>query len=339
MKGRLAIIAAAILWSTSGFFVKSPTLSAIEPVGDRGLLIACWRCFFAVLALLPLLVWQGRHSGQAGVDPGAPGAPGARAKKNGKPEEQIKVRAMAMARSGRLKGWLSLVAFFAAMNLLFVAAMTRAPAGDVIFLQYMAPLWVLIGGYLLLRERPVRTNLVALGFGLAGVLIIVQASIDTDEVVGALLALGAGVAYAGVILSLRQLKEEDPVKLITVCLLASWLSLLPFALPATARLEATQWAWIAALGLVQMAAPYVIFAWGLKSVTAQEGALITLLEPVLNPLWVRAVWGAAISAHTIVGGGLILAGLILRCLLGEGNGNGKEQRKGNGVVGVGEGDG
>lgn len=50
MRHRLAILAAALLWSTSGFFVKSPTLSAIEPLADRGLLIAGWRSFFAALA-------------------------------------------------------------------------------------------------------------------------------------------------------------------------------------------------------------------------------------------------------------------------------------------------
>lgn len=315
MKGRLAILAAAIFWSTSGFFVKSPTLSDIEPVGDRGLLIACWRCFFAALALLPLLAWQWWRDrdittfGEARTE---------------EPREMEATRdrdgatGMTPGRTGLARRWLPLLACFAAMNGLFVAAMTRADAGDVIFLQYMAPLWVLIGGVLWLGERVVRANLAALGLGLAGVLVIVQASRGGDGLAGALLALGAGVAYAGVILSLRALKGEDPLRLILGCLVASWLVLLPLALPLTEGLDHAQWAWIAILGVIQMAVPYVLFAWGLKWVTAQEGALITLLEPVLNPLWVWTVWGEAMAGHTLVGGALILSGLVLRYGLGDG---------------------
>lgn len=316
----MAILAAAIFWSTSGFFVKSPTLADIDPVGDRGLLIACWRSFFAALALLPLLAWQmrqdrqGTTKGEARTEEQRSAEPKGNQARDHPGISQVIIR------------WLPLLGSFAAMNGLFVAAMTRADAGDVIFLQYMAPLWVLIGGVLWLGERVVRANLVALTLGLAGVLIIVNASTGGDEQTGALLALGAGVAYAGVILSLRALKGEDPLRLIMVCLVTSCLVLLPLALPLTSKLEVVQWVWIATLGVIQMAVPYVLFAWGLKTITAQEGALITLLEPVLNPLWVWVVWGEAMAGHTLVGGVLILAGLALRYGIGKGaafNGSGE----------------
>jgi len=282
-------------------------------VGDRGLLIACWRCFFAALALLPLMAWQWKRNGRD-RDPRE-----ARTEERGRDEAGGKVGPRQVTGPSQMvKRWLPLLASFAAMNGLFVAAMTRADAGDVIFLQYMAPLWVFIGSVIWLGERVVKANLAALGLGLGGVLVIVYASSGGDELTGALLALGAGVAYAGVILSLRALKGEDPLHLILACLVASWLVLLPLALPLTVELGLAQWAWIAILGVVQMATPYVLFAWGLRSITAQEGALITLLEPVLNPLWVWLVWGEAIAGHTIMGGGLIMAGLVLRYGLGEG---------------------
>ncbi|TXT32891.1 MAG: hypothetical protein FD138_2027, partial [Planctomycetota bacterium] len=38
-RGRLLLLAAAILWSTNGLIVKSPTLQAI-PIEDRGWLLA-----------------------------------------------------------------------------------------------------------------------------------------------------------------------------------------------------------------------------------------------------------------------------------------------------------
>ncbi|MGV3484985.1 MAG: DMT family transporter [Planctomycetaceae bacterium] len=53
-KGRLQIVLAATLWSTSGFFAKAPWFDA-WPAESRGLLIAFWRSLFAALVLLPLI--------------------------------------------------------------------------------------------------------------------------------------------------------------------------------------------------------------------------------------------------------------------------------------------
>ena len=77
-------------------------------------------------------------------------------------------------------------------------------------------------------------------------------------------------------------------------------------------LEGAQWGWVGGLAVVQYAVPYVIFAWGLKHVGAQEASILTLLEPVLNPIWVVLVWGQAIATHTLIGGGLILVALVIR---------------------------
>ncbi len=52
--GRLQIVMAAVLWSTSGFFVKSNWFEA-WPAEIRGLQIAFWRAAFAILLLLPFV--------------------------------------------------------------------------------------------------------------------------------------------------------------------------------------------------------------------------------------------------------------------------------------------
>jgi drug/metabolite transporter (DMT)-like permease len=49
-RGRLLVIAAAVLWSTSGFFAKAPTF-ANWPAESRGLLLAGWRSAFAAVVL------------------------------------------------------------------------------------------------------------------------------------------------------------------------------------------------------------------------------------------------------------------------------------------------
>ena len=52
--GRLLIVAAALLWSTSGFFVKAPLLEFWSPQ-QRGIQLAFWRVLFACVLLLPMV--------------------------------------------------------------------------------------------------------------------------------------------------------------------------------------------------------------------------------------------------------------------------------------------
>ncbi|MBI4575893.1 MAG: EamA family transporter [Planctomycetes bacterium] len=273
MAGRFLVAAAAVLWSTSGLFVKSPAVVAIGGPEVRGPVVACTRVLVAALVLAPLV----RRAG-------------------------VRWR----------PGLVPLAASFAVMNLLFVSAMTMADAGDVIFLQYTAPLWVALVGVWWLREPLARSDLVALAAGLAGVAAIGWGALPSGRWAGALLALGSGVGYAGVVLGLRVLRDEDATWLVALCMAASGLVLVPWVLARGVLPGVSAWAWVAGLGALQMALPYVLFARGLRTVPAQEAALLTLVEPVLNPLWVRLAWGEPVAAHTWAGGGLILGGLVLR---------------------------
>ncbi len=52
LAGRLSVVAAAILWSSSGLFAKWPIFD-VWPASTRGVQLAFWRAFFAALVLLP----------------------------------------------------------------------------------------------------------------------------------------------------------------------------------------------------------------------------------------------------------------------------------------------
>ncbi|HPP54802.1 MAG TPA: DMT family transporter, partial [Thermoguttaceae bacterium] len=74
----------------------------------------------------------------------------------------------------------------------------------------------------------------------------------------------------------------------------------------------TQFLVLAAFGTFQMAIPYRLFTWGLRTVSAQEALLLGLLEPVLMPLWVYLTGQETPQWWTVVGAGFILAGLVWR---------------------------
>jgi drug/metabolite transporter (DMT)-like permease len=52
LAGRLSVLAAAVLWSSSGLFAKWPIFD-VWPASTRGVSLAFWRALFAALVLLP----------------------------------------------------------------------------------------------------------------------------------------------------------------------------------------------------------------------------------------------------------------------------------------------
>jgi drug/metabolite transporter (DMT)-like permease len=124
--------------------------------------------------------------------------------------------------------------------------------------------------------------------------------------------------YAGVILCLRHLRDCDSAWMATINLAATALCFLPFALAANFP-SGGAWPYLIAFGMLQLGAPYWCFAQGLKTVPGPLAAMLTLLEPILLPIWVYLAWGRNAdyqlpSWWTYVGGGLILLGLLGKAL-------------------------
>ena len=78
-----------------------------------------------------------------------------------------------------------------------------------------------------------------------------------------------------------------------------------------------QWIALFCLGAVQLAIPYMIFAWAVREVESNEASLITLLEPVAVPVWTFLAWRNYATYQfpqwwTLVGAGFIAAGFVWR---------------------------
>ena len=267
-RGRWLVVAAAVLWSLSGFFVKSPWLAEMS-----GLTIAFYRCAFAFVVLLPFV------------------------------------------RLSRIR-WhpvlLLMVGFFASMNLLLMWSMTLTSSANSILLQYTAPLWMFVASVTLLGEKADRRNIVALVLGMIGIGVILATFLGGSEATGVLMGLGAGVSYAGVVVCLRVLRDHDPFVLVALNHGVSALVLFPWVAASGGLPGGDALVTLALFGLVQMALPYLLFTRGIRSVSPQEAGVITLLEPIINPLWVFLLWGEPVAAATVIGGAFILLGLAVR---------------------------
>jgi drug/metabolite transporter (DMT)-like permease len=270
LRGRLLVVLAAVLWSSSGLFAKAPIFDD-WPLESRGLLLAFWRALFAGILLLPAVRrprWDARL--------------------------------------------VPLCAAFTGMNVTYLSAMTLTTAANAIWLQSTAPWWVFLVGVVLLGHPFAPSERFPLVVGGVGLAIILAFQAQGQDRTGIALGLLSGMCYSGVVMSLRALRSHDTVWLVSICHLVAAAALAPYVVYRGVVPSAAQLAVVAAFGLVQMALPYVLFARGLRAITSQEATAIGLLEPVLLPVWVFLAWNEVPAASTLVGGGLILAGLVLR---------------------------
>lgn len=274
---------AAILWSLSGAFTKvlrEPTILHLDEPRPHALQLAFYRGFFAALFLLPTL----RRS-QIGWRPGMAG----------------------------------MTLCFATMNACFVVAMALGPAANAIWLQYTAPLWVYLAGRLWFGERAEWRSTLAVCLGVTGVGVIVGGNWLTrgaDELGVIALALASGVTYAGVLLWLRVLRGAAGNWLTFLNLAASAVVLLPILWWAGVSLAVTpaQGVCLFLFGSVQMAVPYLLMARALRDLSPSEAGTLTLLEPLLNPVWAYLLSPATETPSwpTVVGGAVIGVALVAR---------------------------
>jgi len=282
--GRLLILVAAVMWSTSGFFAKSPLFVdwplQLNGMPVRGPLLAFWRAVFATLVLLPFVR---------------------------RPRWTPKLIPMVLA--------------YAVMNYTFLNAMTLTTEANAIWLQHTAPVWVFVVGVFVFREIVHPRDWWLLVFCILGVGLILLYEVRGQSMAGVVFGLLSGASYAAIVLSLRHLREEDGAWLVMLNNLVTAVLFLPFVLYYGIWPSTGQTLYLAGFGMFQMGLPYLLFARGLRRIVGHDATGIVLLEPILVPVWVFLAWRhsptyVAPQWWTLVGGGCILLGLLLRYIGG-----------------------
>ena len=278
-QGLLAVLAAAVLWSSGGLFIKWVSLDALGVTMWRSLLAAITMWLIARPAIR--LPW----------------------------------------RTGRLT-W-AIAVSYALTLVLFVSATKLTTAANAIFLQYTAPIYLLVAGAVFLKERPTWLDLATVAVAFGGMALFFVGKIEADALDGNILAVLSGIALAAMFILLRapsctpRTRPEAMLLgniLLVLGLLAANLvrgSSAPFT-PDISDLFG-----LAFLGVIQIGLAYLLFGFGVAHVQALEASLIGMLEPVLNPVWVLIFLGETPGWWAVLGGAIIVAAVAVRTAISE----------------------
>lgn len=204
--------------------------------------------------------------------------------------------------------------FYVVVVLLFVVATKMTTAANAIFLQYTAPIYVLIFEPVFLKTNFDRVNLVTIVVCFAGMILFFIGDLSPGDLQGNILALISGVAFAGFFIGQRKNPPEYHISAIFYGNMLAALLTAHTVVGADA-ISMTDLGLSAYLGIFQLGLSYIIFSYGLARVQAIEGSLIAMIEPVLNPLWVLIGYGESPGFWAGVGGAVIITAVAFRTIV------------------------
>lgn len=187
----------------------------------------------------------------------------------------------------------------------FVIANKLTTAANAIVLQFTMPAWIILMLWLFFREKPRRSAVAACLAIFVGIICFFFDQLSPEGFWGNIIAVVSGIAYAGVFLMKRIPGCDFESAAIlsfaacTVCGIPSLVQETDFAPPTLVA--------VVLLGVVQVGFAYVFLSKGLDAVNPVTAALISTIEPVLNPILVAVFLGEMIGPLSLVGAVLVVA--------------------------------
>jgi DME family drug/metabolite transporter len=268
-KGIIAIIIAALLWSTGGLFIKLISLDAYQ--------LSFYRSLFSALTFVLLF------------------------------RKKVFVFNLAVFLNGL---------FYTGILILFVVATKLTTAANAIFLQYTAPIYVLIFEPLILKTKLRAINVISVFISFLGMTLFFVGEISPTHLEGNLIALFSGICFAAFLIGIRKSSEEYRVS--SIFWGNIFIPILCFqSVYPEFNIDLKNFLMVTYLGIFQIGFAYAIFTYSIKRIEGIEAGLIAMIEPVMNPIWVYLGYGEKPSPFAILGGLIILSTISIRTIITE----------------------
>lgn len=191
---------------------------------------------------------------------------------------------------------------------LYCIANKLTTAANTIVLQFTAPIFVIFLMWIFFRERPKRVDIIASAVVFVGIICFFVDGLSTGNMLGNVIAVLSGVAYAGVFM-MNSFEKSDSLSSIFLGQTLSAVTCIWFVFGET-DFGMTAVGGILALGIFQLALAYIFMAKGLDEVPAVTASLTTAIEPILNPLLVAVFCHEMITPLSFVGAIIVVAAIV-----------------------------
>ncbi|MGQ9553368.1 MAG: DMT family transporter [Anaerolineae bacterium] len=179
------------------------------------------------------------------------------------------------------------------------------------------PIFVGLGSWLLLGERPNSKLAVGIVIAATGSIIVSWSDLTQSQshLLGDLLALSGAIMIAGYFMIGRKLRAHHSLVTYTALVYtAAALALLAFALigrQSLLGLSLPAYGWMLLMALVPQLIGHSALNWALRHLSATYVAIVTLAEPIGSSILAYVILREATSLSTALGGAVILTGIYI----------------------------
>ncbi|MBI4715072.1 MAG: DMT family transporter [Nitrospirae bacterium] len=202
-------------------------------------------------------------------------------------------------------------------NIAFVLAMLRGNILRVLLLFYLSPVWAVLMGWVILKERIGRTEWSRLGLVMAGALLMLwdpSLGFPWPRGVGDWLALSAGLSFAASNVVVRgaghlSIAAKTAGVIVGVVVMAgAMLAILAVPVPAASTTTALG---AVALGILGVLGMTMLVQYGVTHMPVHRSAVILLFEIVVGAVSQQMLSDEIVTVRDWIGGGLIILGAYL----------------------------
>lgn len=207
----------------------------------------------------------------------------------------------------------------------FVYANKNTTAANAIFLQYTAPVYILILSPFILKEKFRFSDLITVVVCLAGMSFFffeeqsASNRLAPNIFLGNLAALLSGVFFGLYFILLRHprsLANRNPALSVFYGNIVIVFLMLPLLINDPPTPTLSDFGSIAYLGIFQIGIAYILFTKGIaEGVRSLDASIIGFVEPLLNPVWVFLFLKETPSRWAIIGGIIIVITVAAHTIL------------------------
>ncbi len=198
----------------------------------------------------------------------------------------------------------------------FVISTKLTAAANAITIQYCAPLFLFLGLWIV-KKRLDKQKIIPMILILFGIIAFLSEPISGSNMTGNLLAIVSGLSFALLIYFMGfdyGLSGIGLTALLNLLIVPVVALIVPWG-TAPYPTDLTSIICLTILGIVQIGVAYVFFYAGRQIVSSIDASILSLIEPLLNPIWVFLLIGEQPTYYAIAGMVLILSAQVLNIYL------------------------
>lgn len=192
----------------------------------------------------------------------------------------------------------------------FVVATKWTTSANAILLQFTSPIFVAIIGATVLKEKVYWFDITSIIVVFLGMGLFFIDGMGGGSTAGNLVAILAGFTVAISTLSFKLEKDGSAIEITLFGNILVFLISIPFMLQSMPDLRSI--IILVIMGVFQLGVPYIFYVNSMKELSALEAILITVIEPLLNPVWAFIFIKENPGIYAVIGGIIVICAIVFR---------------------------